>query len=167
MRIYIKKNFISADLHYPERGRTHSEIVDYIAEFDFTEDTIIATLSDTVIKQINILIMRGKIDFSKVEVVSEFDDNPIVVGVDGFKVPSIDSSVDYLNIVHSTSYSLVESIYDDLNGRTVDLSFKNILDDIIEEYRDSNNKEEWVEANYKFFSLLTKKLYDTREKNID
>jgi hypothetical protein len=162
MKIFIRKNFITADLHYPERGRTHREIVEALEEFKFTEDTIVATLSDVVIKQINIHIMRELIDYRTVEVYSDFDDDPIVVRREGFEVPSIDSSIKYLNVVANNSFNCLDSRYDDLIGCTAKLNFEDVVRAIGVEIQKANSFEEWFEENQRYYSQLLKRLNNER-----
>jgi hypothetical protein len=159
MKIFIRKNFLSADLYYPERGRIHSEIVNAVKSFDFKDDTVVATLSDVVIKQINILIMEKKIDYTKVEVYSDFDDEPIVVRQEGFEVPSICKSIKYLNIVANLSFDYLDSCYDnELLGSTVVVEVEDIVKDMAKSLKDSDNMDEWFEDNLHYYTLLIKRI---------
>jgi hypothetical protein len=99
MKIYYQKNYITADLHYPERNRTYEEIIEYVSTFQFKEDTVVATLSDVVVRELNILVMRGIIDYQKLEVYSAFDEEPVKVYKNGFLIPSIDKAIQYQNTV--------------------------------------------------------------------
>jgi hypothetical protein len=165
MKIFIRKNFLTADLHYPERGRTHREIVEAIEEFKFTDNTIVATLSDVVIKQINIHIMRKRIDYRTVEVYSDFDDDPITVRREGFEVPSIDTSIQFLNFVANNSFRYLESCYDDLLGCTINPDFQDIVRKMALDIKQADSLEDWFEEDLRYYSQLIKRLKDECESN--
>lgn len=86
---------------FPESGKHPKEQIEWVNRFisseDFPDmDRVIGTFSDYIIREINYLIMIGKLSPDKVIAI---DENGYRLKVDeiGFEVPSIDETIDNQN----------------------------------------------------------------------
>ena len=117
----IGENFKNGTVfsQFPESGKHPKEQIEWVNRFisseDFPDmDRVIGTFSDYIIREINYLIMTGKLSFDRVIAIDENGDK-LEVDETGFDVPSIDEVIDEQNDRVENAYYNLKYPYNEEN----------------------------------------------------
>lgn len=95
-----KKGKVCAE--FPESGKHPKEQIEWVKSFlsseNFPEsDRVIETYSDYIIREINVMILKGEIDYRSIKVVDQDKNYKSIVTEYGIEVDSIDDIIEDQN----------------------------------------------------------------------